>query len=36
MSLDEAIGYYTYRSFLNQPVGTPNDILCRRAIPALI
>ena len=27
MSVDEAIGYYTYRSFLNRPVGVPNDIL---------
>src|SRR5262245_1376491 len=27
MSIDELIGYYTYRSFLNQPVGAPNDIL---------
>lgn len=27
MSIDEAIGYYTYRSFLNRPVGAPNDIL---------
>ena len=27
MSIDEAVGYYTYRSFLNQPVGAPNDIL---------
>jgi hypothetical protein len=27
MSIDEATGYYTYRSFLNRPVGAPNDIL---------
>jgi hypothetical protein len=27
MSIDEAIGYYTYRSFLNRAVGDPNDIL---------
>jgi hypothetical protein len=27
MNIDEAIGYYTYRSFLNRPVGAPNDIL---------
>jgi hypothetical protein len=27
MSIDEAIGYYTYRSFLNRPVGAPHDIL---------
>lgn len=27
MNIDEAIGYYTYRSFLNRPVGSPNDIL---------
>jgi len=27
MSIDETIGYYTYRSFLNRPVGAPNDIL---------
>ena len=27
MSIDEVIGYYTYRSFLNRPVGAPNDIL---------
>lgn len=27
MSVDETIGYYTYRSFLNQPIGQPNDIL---------
>jgi len=27
MIIDEAIGYYTYRSFRNQPVGAPNDIL---------
>ena len=26
-NIDEAIGYYTYRSFLNRPVGAPNDIL---------
>ena len=26
-TIDEAIGYYTYRSFLNRPVGAPNDIL---------
>lgn len=27
MSIDEAIGYYTYRSFLNRPAGAPNEIL---------
>jgi hypothetical protein len=27
MSIDEAVGYYTYRSFLNRPVGAPADIL---------
>lgn len=27
MSIHECIGYYTYRSFLNRPIGTPNDIL---------
>lgn len=27
MSVDEVIGYYTYRSFLDRPVGAPNDIL---------
>lgn len=27
MNIDEVIGYYTYRSFLNRPVGAPNDIL---------
>ena len=26
-TIDEAIGYYSYRSFLNRPVGAPNDIL---------
>jgi hypothetical protein len=26
-SIDDVIGYYTYRSFLNRPVGEPNDIL---------
>lgn len=27
MSIDETIGYYTYRSFLDEPVGTPDDLL---------
>jgi hypothetical protein len=27
MNIDEAIGYYTYRSFRNEPVGAPNAIL---------
>lgn len=27
MSIDETIGYYTYRSFRNRPTGTPNDVL---------
>jgi hypothetical protein len=27
MNIDEVIGTYTYRSFLNRPVGAPNDIL---------
>jgi len=27
MNIDEVFGYYTYRSFLNRPVGSPNDIL---------
>ena len=27
MSIDELIGYHTYRSFLNRPIGAPNDIL---------
>jgi hypothetical protein len=27
MTIDDVIGYYTYRSFLDQPVGAPNDIL---------
>lgn len=27
MSIDEVVGYYTYRSFLNRPAGEPNDIL---------
>lgn len=31
MSIDEAIGYYTYRSFLNRPIGSPNDILWAEA-----
>jgi hypothetical protein len=27
MTIDDAVGYYTYRSFRNRPVGTPADIL---------
>ena len=27
MSIDDIAGYFTYRSFRNQPVGEPNDIL---------
>jgi hypothetical protein len=27
MNIDDIIGYFTYRSFQNQPVGSPNDIL---------
>ena len=27
MSIHECIGYYTYRSFLDKPVGAPSDIL---------
>jgi hypothetical protein len=27
MNIDEVIGYFTYRSFVNRPVGAPNDIL---------
>jgi hypothetical protein len=27
VSIDEVIGYFTYRSFRNEPVGAPNDIL---------
>jgi hypothetical protein len=27
MGIDEVIGYYTYRSFLNRPLGAPNEIL---------
>ena len=27
MNIDELIGYYTYRSFFNRPIGAPNDIL---------
>ena len=27
MNIDEVVGYFTYRSFQNSPVGAPNDIL---------
>jgi len=27
MNIDELIGYFTYRSFQNQPTGTANEIL---------
>jgi hypothetical protein len=27
MTIDDAVGYYTYRSFLNRPAGSPADLL---------
>ena len=27
MHIDEVIGYFTYRSFRDQPVGTPDELL---------
>lgn len=27
MNIDNIIGYFTYRSFRNQPIGTPNELL---------
>jgi hypothetical protein len=27
MNIDETIGYYTFRSFANRPIGTPSEIL---------